>query len=292
MNNSKLHRQNRSVKRKNDKVKRKILIHLIGKGKVDKRTYRNLKEIFSFIGKREHCEAFTGPEIQRNKRLRGSILYDLIDTFKERGLIAEVGKKKSAGRGETIIYGLTVAGKILASYINDDVKLLRLTLKEISEKEANPLKRFFIGAFLENYPNQLMRDVLEAAIRQLKYAEEGIDIDDFIYEVFEQAFFMIPFVKEGNKELVEVFYKNAELIEKSDYRDFIFSYFKMQLEAMFLYMLEGEKLKKYAQSLKEKPQHLHIPCENEKCENVIVVDSFLKMSIPQYCDKCKIALGA
>lgn len=289
MNNSNLPIQNRIVQRKNDKVKRKVLVHLIGKGKVDKRTYRNLREIFSFIGKREQ---FTGPEIQRNKRLRGSILYDLIDALEERGLIVEVGKRKSAGRGETTVYGLTIAGKIVASYVNEDAELLVETLKAVAEKEANPLKRFFLNAFITNYPNPLMHEILEISISRVKELEEGFDIGDFIYTIFEDAFVMLPFFateEKGKelKELVQIFRKNAELMEKEPNRDWIFLSFKMQLESNYLFTLEGEKLQKYAESLKENPQLLHIPCDNPECNNVIVVDSLLKMSIPQYCEKCK-----
>jgi len=289
MNNSNLPMQNRSVQRKNDKVKRKILVHLIGKGKADKRTYRNLKEIFSFIGRREQ---FTAPEIQRNKGLRGSILYELIDALEERGLIVEVGRRKSAGRGETIVYGLTVAGKILASYVNEDTELLGKTLKAVAEKEANPLKRFFLNAFITNYPSPLMRTVLEASISQIRGLEEGLDIGDFISTIFEDAFIRLPFYakkeSEEYKELVQIFRKNAMLMEKEPNRDWIFLYFKMQLEASYLFTLEGEKLQKYAESLKENPLLLHVPCDNSECNNVIVVDSLLKMSLPPYCEKCKV----
>ena len=289
MDCSNLPMQNRIVRRKNDKVKRKVLVHLIGKGKVDKRTYRNLKEIFSFIGRREQ---FTGPEIQRNKGLRGSILYDLLDTLEERGLIMEVGKRKSAGRGETTVYSLTVAGKIVASYVNEDTTLLVETLKAVAEKEANPLKRFYLNAFITNYPSESMQEILEVSIRRIKDLEEGFDIGDFIYTIFEDAFVMFPFFAEEEnsedfKELVQILRKNAELMEKEPNRDWIFLSFKMQLETNYLFTLEGEKLQKYAESLKQNPQLLHIPCYNPECNSVIVIDSLVKMSFPLYCEKCK-----
>jgi hypothetical protein len=204
----------------------------------------------------------------------------------------EVGKRKSAGRGETTVYGLTIAGKIVASYVNEDTELLVETLKAVAEKEANPLKRFFLNAFITNYPNPLMHEILEISISRVKELEEGFDIGDFIYTIFEDAFVMLPFFateEKGKelKELVQIFRKNAELMEKEPNRDWIFLSFKMQLESNYLFTLEGEKLQKYAESLKENPQLLHIPCDNPECNNVIVVDSLLKMSIPQYCEKCK-----
>ncbi|MEM3823470.1 MAG: hypothetical protein QXH87_00895, partial [Candidatus Bathyarchaeia archaeon] len=277
-----------TVRRREDKVKRKIMVHLIGKGKIDKRTYPNLKAIFSFIGYREN---FTGPQIQKNKGLKSSVLYDLLDSLEARGLIEKVGSVKSAGRGETKVYSLTLAGKIVASYINDDKRLLESTLKEVAEKEDNPLKRFFLTAFIENYPSGLMREILEISISRVKDLEEGFDVDDLLSYVFEEAFIMIPFMNEKDMELEAIFRKNAELIDKSPYREWIFTYFKMQLESNFLYTLEGEKLAKYAEALKENPQLLHVPCENPECTNVITVDSLLKMKIPMYCEKCRTKEG-
>lgn len=286
MNSSNLDSENRTVRRKEEKAKRKIIVHLVAKGKADKRTYRNLKAIFSFIGNREQ---FTGPQIQKNKGVKSSVLYDLLASLKERGLIVEVGKVKSAGRGETKVYSLTLAGKIVASYVNDDSKLLMSSLKEIADKEANPLRKFLIQAFMENYPSSLMREILEFSISRLK-SEDGVSIDDLLSDIFEGAFLETPFFKEEDEELKEelqkIFRKNALLMEKSPYRDWIFQYFKMMLESRFLYWLEGEKLRSYAESLRGNPQLLHVPCENPKCTNVIEVDSLVKMSVPQYCGKC------
>ncbi|MEM0058140.1 MAG: hypothetical protein QXG09_04660 [Candidatus Bathyarchaeia archaeon] len=288
MNNSNSDSKNRSIRRKEDKAKRKTLIRLIGKDRIDSRSYQNLKAVFRFIGNREE---FTGPQIRKNTGIRDSVLYDLLDSLKSRGLIEEAGSFKSPGRGETIVYRLTLAGKIVASYVNNDARLLTSALREVAEREANPLKQFFIEAFLENYPGELMREILEISISTIKDLEEGFDVDDLLSYVFEEAFIMMPFI-EMDKELEAVFRKNAELMEKSPHRDWIFTYLKMQLESNFLYILEGEKLAKYAESLKLNPQLLHIPCENPECTNVIMVDSLLKMSIPTYCGKCKAKEGA
>jgi len=281
-------RTNRSIRRAREKEKRKTIIHLIGKGKTNKRTKRNLEKIFSFIGNKKQ---FTGPQIQKNKKLKSSVLYDLLDTLTNRGIITVVGAVKSAGRGQTKIYALTTAGKIIASYFNDDTKLLTSTLKEISEKEPNFLKRFFIEAFTENYPTRYMRKVLEEAIHKAKRLEKGLNIDDFISELTQEAFFLIPFIKEEEeerkKELELIFKKNVELIEKSEHRDLIFQYFKMQMESRWLYTLQKQKLKKYAESLKENPQCLHIPCKNPNCYNTTIIDNLQKLSITHYCEKCQ-----
>ncbi|MEM3815501.1 MAG: hypothetical protein QW341_01490 [Candidatus Bathyarchaeia archaeon] len=98
---------------------------------------------------------------------------------------------------------------------------------------------------------------------------------------------MMPFLEDEDEERKEIFRKNAELMEKSPFRDWIFLYFKTQLESSFLLWLEDEKLAKYAESLKLNPHLLHVPCHNPKCTNVIEVDSLLKITIPQYCVECQ-----
>lgn len=275
----------RSVRRAEEKAKRKVIVHLIGKSKADSRTYSNLKKIFDFIG--SHKE-FTAPQIQKAKRIKSSVLYDLIHSFEKLGLIEEIGKKKSSGRGETIIYHLTSIGKIVTAYMNRDVALFEESLREIYENESNPLKRFFLEALFTNYPSQVLLNILDFSMRKVKFLPKGMDMDSFISEVFEDAFFNIALLaKEEREELNRLFKKNAELMEKSEHRDFIFLYFKMQMESKWLYVLQGEKLKKYADSLKENPLLFHIPCDNPECNEVILAKSFLEVSIPQYCKECE-----
>jgi DNA-binding PadR family transcriptional regulator len=285
MNNSDLDSQNRIIPKVREKEKRKVIIRLIGKYKVDKRTVQNLRKIFTFIGgKRE----FTGAEIVKNMKIPASVLYPLLDYFESKQIIVKVGEKKSAGRGKTEIYGLTSVGKIVCAYMNSDIKLLEEALREVYEKESNPLKRFFLEALFTNYPSQLLFEVLDFSMRKVKFLPKGMDMDSFISEVFEDAFLNIELLaKEEHEKLNELFKKNAELMEKSEHRDFIFLYFKMQMESKWLYLLQGEKLKKYADSLKENPYLLHIPCQNPECNEVISAKSFFEISIPQYCKECE-----
>jgi DNA-binding PadR family transcriptional regulator len=285
MNNSDLDSQNRIIPKVREKEKRKVIIRLIGKYKVDKRTVQNLRKIFTFIGgKRE----FTGAEIVKNMKIPASVLYPLLDYFESKQIIVKVGEKKSAGRGKTEIYGLTSVGKIVCAYMNSDIKLLEEALREVYEKESNPLKRFFLEALFTNYPSQLLFEVLDFSMRKVKFLPKGMDMDSFISEVFEDAFLNIELLaKEEHEKLNELFKKNTELMEKSEHRDFIFLYFKMQMESKWLYLLQGEKLKKYADSLKENPYLLHIPCQNPECNEVILAKSFFEISIPQYCKECE-----
>jgi len=290
MDNSHLNSQNRVIQKITEKEKRKVIIRLMGKYKVDKRTVRNLRKIFTFIGSRRE---FTGAEIVKNMKIPSSVLYPLLSEFEKKWLIIKVGEKKSAGRGKTKIYGLTSVGKIVCAYMNSDIKLLEEALREVYEKESNPLKRFFLEALFTNYPSQLLFEVLDFSMRKVKFLPKGMDMDSFISEVFEDAFFNIELLaKEEHEKLNEIFKKNAELMERSEHRDFIFLYFKMQMESKWVYLLQGEKLKKYVDSLKENPYLLHIPCQNPGCNEVILAKSFLEVSIPQYCEKCKVKKGA
>lgn len=285
MNNSNLDSQNRIIQRVREKEKRKVIIRLIGKYKVDRRTVQNLRKIFTFIGSRKE---FTGGEIVKNMGVPSSVLYPLLDDFEKKELIVKVGEKKSAGRGKTEIYGLTCVGKMICAYMNNDEKLLEEALREVYENESNPLKRFFLEALFTNYPSQTLLNILDFSMRKVKFLPKGMDMDSFISEVFEDAFFNIELLaKEEREKLNKLFKKNAELMEKSEHRDFIFLYFKMQMESKWLYVLQGEKLKKYADSLKENPFLLHIPCDNPECNNVILAKSFLEVSIPQYCKECE-----
>jgi hypothetical protein len=285
MNNSHLNSQNRVIQKVREKEKRKVIIRLMGKYKVDKRTVQNLRNIFMFIGCRRE---FTGGEIVKNKKIPSSVLYPLLNDFELKGLIVKVGEKKSAGRGKTEIYGLTSVGKIFCAYMNSNEKLLEEALREVYENESNPLKRFFLEALFTYYPSKLLFEVLDFSMRKVKFLPKGMDMDSFISEVFEDAFFNIELLaKEEREELNKLFGKIADLMEKSEHRDFIFLYFKMQMESKWLYVLQGEKLKKYADSLKENPQLLHIPCQNPECNEVILAKSFFEVSIPQYCKECE-----
>ncbi|MEM2273567.1 MAG: hypothetical protein QXX56_05060 [Candidatus Bathyarchaeia archaeon] len=261
-----------------------MIIHLIGKGKIDKRTYRNLKAIFGFIGK---CEEFTGPQIQKNLGLKGSVLYDLLGALERKRLIEEAGRIKSTGRGETRVYRLTLVGKMVASYVNDDMDLLVSALKQIAEKTTNPIKRFIIEAFIKNYPSSMMREILEASIIKTVGAEEEFDIIDLLSNVFEGALIMFPLLEDGDNEIVQIFRKNAELMENTPLRKWFFLYVKTQLESFYLYHLEGEKIAKYIKSLAQNPDLFNVPCRSPECTNVITASSLLEISIPPYCEECK-----
>jgi len=105
---------------------------LIGKEKTDRRTYKNLKRIFGFIaGKKQ----FTGGQLVK-KGMSASIVYELLDKLKEKQLIKKVGEKKSPGRGKTDIFSLTLAGEIVAAYINENIQLLFHALNKLIEKET------------------------------------------------------------------------------------------------------------------------------------------------------------
>jgi len=107
--------------------------------------------------------------------------------LESRRLIEEVGRIKSAG-------------KIVAAYINDDTDLLVNTLRQIAEKTTNPLKRFIVETFVENYPSNIMGNILEFSVSKLKYIDEGFDVDDMLSCVFEDAFIMMPFLEGEDRE--------------------------------------------------------------------------------------------
>ena len=273
MNYSNFNRQNRIIRKRQEKIKKKVVVSIIGKEKIDNRTYKNLKRAFEFIaGKRE----FTGGQLVK-RGMRASVVYELLERLEQKQLIKKVGEKKSPGRGKTDIFSLTVAGEIVAAYINDDFRLLFDALNKIVEKEANPIKRFCLQAFMENYPTDLINVTLEESLRKVGNGK-GLNIDELISQL-THSLFLTPFIKR-DKKIIDVFRKNAELMEKSEYRNFLFQYFKLQIESLMLFLLEGEKLAKYAESLKEKPELFHYPCDNPKCNNVILIKSFLELPSP------------
>ena len=285
MNNPKFSSEDRSIRRARDKAKRKTAIRLLGKEKTDLRTFKNLVRIFDFIGRRQE---FTGPEIVKNLRMASSIVYDLLRVLLKAKTIRKADEKKSAGRGKTDIFTLTTTGKIVAAFVTDNMILLESALKNIMEEEPNPLKHFAIQAFLANYSTNVMKNVLESSIRRAETLDAGINIDGLVTELIQNTFILSSQLnRDSKKEMEKIFWKNAELTEKSEHRDFLFLYFKMQMESFFLQSLEKEKLAIYVESLKEDPQMFHIPCENVKCTNVIKTDTFLNVNIPQYCKACE-----
>jgi hypothetical protein len=280
MNNPNLDRRNRAIKKEREKAKRKTVIRLLGKERTDKRTSQNLREFFNHIS---YNKRFTGPEIVKNKHIKGSVLYPLIELCSNRHLIQKAGEKPSAGRGHTAIYTLTTTGKILSAYVTDNSELFREAMNELIEEECNPLKRFGLEACKDNFETDLIHGMLEHSIRRAEnIITKGLDVDNLLSELIQNTFSLTSFMKPD----VQLFKKNAALIEKSKQRDILFQYFKMQLESNFFLHLKEDKLKAYADSLKENPELLHIPCENEACLNVTILDSFLKINISHYCEKC------
>jgi len=280
LNNSNSYRQNRILREK-ERMKRKIIIRLLGKEKIDRRTAQNLLEIFNYIS---YSQRFTGPEITKNKRIRGSVLYLLIKAFIDKRLVQKVGEKPSAGAlGSTAIYTLTTQGKILSAYVTGHDALFRTAMDEMITEERNPLKCFCLEALKENFETESARMLLEHSIRRAEtMITKGLGADTLMSELIGNAFSLISFTEPDT----QLFKKNATLIERSKYRGALFQFFKMQIESDFFLSLSDDKFSVYANSLKENPELLHIPCQNPECLNVVKLDSFLKIAIPQYCEKC------
>lgn len=277
-------RHNRNNRRRREKIKQKVIISLIGKEKTDRRTFKNLKKFFKFVANKKE---FTGSQLVK-KGMPASIVYELLEKLKQKQLIIKIGEKKSSGRGKTDIFSFTLAGEIIAACMNDDIQLFFQALNKMIEKEPNPIKRFCLQAFMQNYPTELMQKILEDSIRKAEVLEDerGLDIDELASELIQNSFIVIPFLKE-DEETQQIFRNNIELMQKSEYKELLFLYFKFQIESLMLFSLKGEKLKKYAESLKEKPELFHYPCDNPNCNNVIIIESLLDLvSRPIYCEQC------
>jgi hypothetical protein len=251
--------------------------------KIDPRTVKNLEETFDFLAQRQE---FTGPELQKNKSMRGSIVYDLLRIFRNKHFIESAGEKPSSGAtGKTEIYRLTIAGKILAAFATDNMTLLVSALKDVLKDEANPIKQFAITAFIKNYENPVMQSVLESSIkRAISISVKEYNIDQLMTELILNTFTLSP---NRTQDQTSWFKKNADLMEESPHRGFLFQYFKMQIEALQLMTLKGDKLKKYAETLTNQPEFLHLPCISQDCTKVITTKTFVGIDTLGFCEECK-----
>lgn len=265
------------------KMKRRIIVQLFGKQKTDPRTEKNLEEFFNFIVPRKE---FTGSEIVANTRMGSSAAYSLIEIMKKRHIIEKVSERVSAGRGKIDIFKLTNVGKLIASYVTDNTTLLTEALSNIEDMKSNPLMKFSMEAFTNNYGNEIMKQVLENSVRKALGMSGKIDLDMFISEGILDTNVLALLSKDT--QLVKIARKNAELMESQN-NQAAFLFLKMQIESTMLRKLSGDKLQKYIESLDQNHKMLHLPCENPNCNEVILVEKLTKLlekAMPLYCGKC------
>jgi hypothetical protein len=163
------------------------------------------------------------------------------------------------------------------------MNLLISALQEILKKEVNPIKCFCLEAFIKNYGNKTMQSLLENSInRAQNVSGRGFTIDQFMFELIQNTFTLPPPKEEEQEEWLR---KNAELMDKSPHRDFLFLYFKSQIENNLLATLGPEELKLYVEDLKEDASSLHLPCRTSSGFKVLRTKTF--RDIDELLAECK-----
>jgi hypothetical protein len=277
---------NRTIRRadsKRKKEKRKMIATLLSKHKIDFRSGKNLEDFFNYISNKFE---FTIPQVTKNTGM-SSVAWTLADSMLEKHLIVKTGEKTSSGRGKTDVFALTPAGKIMAAYVTESNDQLSKAICALKEKETNPILRFSLDAFLQNYQDPTMRSVLEDSFETAVCKTNTGEISETFTDIMLEALSVAPTTQDSTARQIAI--KNIQLVE-SQHNVPMITYMKMQLESSFLTKLNGKKLDKYIEAL----QHdafgiIHLPCENPDCNEVIRLSRLMDLTFvdsPLFCVKC------
>ena len=277
LNSSSSSGESRHVQRARKKAKFKIIGKLFGKKRQESRTVSNVDKAFKFLMDRSDVE-FTGRTFKRNTGVRGTSAENLLDNLEHGHFVAEVRKEKGPGqKGGTAVYRLTVGGKILTAYwMEDYTQLLGKAIVELLGQEQNPIYRFCLEVFDENCGKRedlgksMVKTVLNNSIQNAMLSGgRQPDIAYFIAASIQNAFKALPSEKQR-----EWFCENVKIMEKSPHRDFLFLFFKTQLESHVLTVLKDHELQKYVEALKNHPENLHLPRKTSSGFEVVETATF------------------
>ena len=257
--------------------RKRIITRILGK---IPRKEKNLERIFHAM---LDGNEFSGPELRR-QRVKTSWFYNVFLPAAINKLIKPSRTVKSPGRGQTQYYKPTLPGRMVAAFFLRRIDVFKDILKEIGEKEDNPLTKFAIQCFLEYEPELFWKVIdksFSSAFNNKHITSESVS-SLFINGLFDVSLFTVK--KAASKEEKERFDFVVKMMEQNPNRECIFWYFKTLIESLIIKDLTGKKLKHYIDSLKKTPQSFHLPCLNKDCTNILTRETLF---LPDFCPECK-----
>jgi hypothetical protein len=268
---------------KQEKEKHKIIEELLGKKKTDIRAKQNIENIFNFIANKPE---FTIPQISTNLHMSQVVVWDIVKKMKEKKLVEQSGEKNSSGRGVTIIYALTTKGKAAVAYLVESNEKIIKVINALKDEEKNPILKFCFEAFYLNYQNATMQDVLDTSVETAVSMSNQSQVNNVLLNLMCETTTVSRLLQqEASKQLA---IKNAELMARKNIKS-VNVYMKMMLECSFLTRLTGQKLEKYVESLGTDFDRIHVPCDDQDCDSVILFKDFMQLTLsnfPLYCGHC------
>jgi len=275
----------------NGQKERKKLAQILLGTKPDKRSLKNLETIFNHI---INNQEFSGPELRRRGVGTTWFYENFVPRMVKCGVIEEGKEPKTSGRGTTQYYRASDVGLLFAAYYVKDIATLKTVLQKMITTEENPITQFSLKSFITNYSDEVVLALFDRVFHHITLGRVGNEktLMEEIQELFINGLFDASLFSIGRRptnEQADFFNRNVEFIEKAPERNYVFWYNKMVIESHLLNVLQGKKLKSYFESLWKTPTLFHVPCLNEKCNEVIVSDTLV---LPRHCDECRKQSGS
>jgi DNA-binding PadR family transcriptional regulator len=273
----------RNIDASKEMEKHKIIEVLLGKQKTDKRSRQNITKIFTFIATKSE---FTIPQISRNLSMSQSVVWRLVTDMEDEKFVEQKDKTPSSGRGETIIYALTTKGKAAVAYIVEKHAVFE-AFNALGSEVENPFLKVCFEALSSNYTNDTMQKVLDNSIKTAASMSNQKLVSDAPLTIMGEITTWFQSLQQ--EDLKQLAMKNVGLMEQQNSKS-VTVYLKRALENLFLARLTGQKLEKYAESLGNDSDKIHVPCDNTNCDEVIQFKEYgeiLRLNSYQiYCKHC------